>query len=1535
MQRKKLNRWVMLMSTLLLFVMALSISQSSPAHAQEDKIEPGLREAIENAPNGKGEFLVYMSEQADLGDAFGFEDRDERGEYVYDTLFNKAQSTQTDLLAYLNQQQSFDDVTEYRSFYIVNAVAVTGNVETLDALAARPDVSYIEGVKEYSIPEPIPGDEMGINALEWGVAKIRADEVWADFGTKGEGIVVANIDTGVLHTHAALVNQYRGTTTGSHDYNWYDPSGIYPSQPGDNNGHGTHTMGTIAGDDGGSNQIGVAPGAKWIAAKGCASSSCSSAHLLAAAEWVLAPYAIGGTPAQGDSSKRPHLVNNSWGGGGGNTWYQPSVQAWRAAGILPVFSAGNSGPIPGNIGSPADYAESFAVGATDSSDNIASFSSFGPSSLTGETKPDVSAPGVSVRSAWNNGAYHSINGTSMAAPHVAGCAALLKSLDPSLTIEQIENLLTSTAVDLGASGPDYTFGYGRIDCRAAAEAIDGGGGGGDPDIEVDPENISVTLGENSSSSETLTISNVGGGNLIWNIEESLSSLDQSDLIEIVPLGNVPTKSIESNVDDETTGQPYEQSAHTELSPILGISSGGNVLWDLTHGVTGNYQPSGSYSSLVSLLNNSGFTIATTDVGLNNVDLSDYQIVVVNLGSAWNSVYTSSEVSAIEAFVQNGGGLLILGDNANTPNANINPVAQAFGTTVGVSYLSPNDLYITNLDNHPIFNGVSEIYYRAAGEVTGSSPSELVAFDPSNKGAVTAAEVGAGRVVVLGDINGFDNTYIPNSDNQLFAENTFNWLSTSSSSCTPSDISWATLSPTSGTTGAGAADDVTVTLNSTGLAVGTYTGQLCVNSNDPDEPTVEVPVELTVTGETPACDGTTTDLATPNFYGVFDGGEGSGRAIGFQADSDLTINSVGIMGDLVEKSHEIVIYDSPDGHSAGSILYTTSHTIGGTGYGWNDIPVSFTFTAGNFYVVNWRPTDGGNWANQLEYYHDDGLPFTVGPLTLLEGIEGYDAQNTGNYVHPHLRICIDGGGDPDIEVNPDYFDVTLPAGDQTTETLTISNVGGSDLTFDIAVNTSAVMATDVAGDWLNQVSHSPYNSDTGFAVEFSFGDFDIASDAANIAVFGGSASIASFLQGAGHNAVMVSESDILAGVLSDYDLLVMAHLGNSASIVQTEVEEFVSAGGGLVTEWNGSTVLFSSIGANPYGVVEPQWNWYAGEIDYGSYVGTGTPVDIIDVAHPLAFNLPDPFSAGGATEFFYTLLGYTSELDVVAQYTGHGGTWPALMTGSYGTGSVVIQLFDSGDDLSYAEIQQLWLNSINVALEGSSSSWLSASPTTGTVAAGDSTDIDVGFDATNLTEGVYNGSLTINNNDPDENPTTVPVTLTVGMVDDGEFTRTLESGWNLVSFPVEVDDTDVEDVLASIDGQYDIVYAYDGCGAGWKKFDPNGPPFANTLTDLDHSIGFWVNMTQAATLVVTGSTPDSTTMPVCTGWNLVGYPTPETRDLPDALDSISGEYALVNAYKPPWQKFDPNGPPFANTLTDMEAGFGYWINATQDGEVIIE
>ena len=223
--------------------------------------------------------------------------------------------------------------------------------------------------------------------------------------------------------------------------------------------------------------------------------------------------------------------------------------------------------------------------------------------------------------------------------------------------------------------------------------------------------------------------------------------------------------------DPTTLLPY-----TDFVVGIGPYDSGPILWDITHGVLDDYEPAGRYSILANLLNASGSSITVTDQGVENVDLSLYCVLVICLGSAWDSPYTSGEAAAIETYVANGGGLLVLADHPDTPAAaHLNPVTQVFGTSVAVSYPLPFDTPFSNFAAHEIFAGVNQIFYRAAGELEGTTPSVEVAWTTSSKAMVTV--VNPHGVVITGDINFCDNNFLANSDNQTFILNVFDWLCT--------------------------------------------------------------------------------------------------------------------------------------------------------------------------------------------------------------------------------------------------------------------------------------------------------------------------------------------------------------------------------------------------------------------------------------------------------------------------------------------------------------------------------------------------------------------------------------------------------------------------------------------------------------------------------------------------------------------------------------------------------------------------------------
>jgi subtilisin family serine protease len=391
-------------------------------------------------------------------------------------------------------------------------VLTTIDLRLAQQLAALPEVGNIQPNPWTMLDRPIPdntptGGTRGV--VEWGVERINADDVW-NLGFRGEGIVVGGQDTGYEWIHPTIQQQYRGYdgTNADHNYHWHDaireisllhndpvispdnnPCGLDVDAPCDDHDHGTHTMGTMVGDDGGDNQIGVAPAAKWIGCRNMERGWGSPASYIECFDWFLAPTDLNGEFP--DPAMAPHVIANSWGcpeieGCNADNFalMETAVDALRAAGVVVVVSAGNDGAACETVMNPAAIFESsFSIGATNSMDNIAGFSSRGSVTVDGSLrlKPNVVAPGVQIRSATRNGGYATWNGTSMAGPHVAGAVALLLSAAPHLEgeVDSIEAILEATAVPLlseqdcngfpGMVSPNAVYGYGRIDVLAAVE----------------------------------------------------------------------------------------------------------------------------------------------------------------------------------------------------------------------------------------------------------------------------------------------------------------------------------------------------------------------------------------------------------------------------------------------------------------------------------------------------------------------------------------------------------------------------------------------------------------------------------------------------------------------------------------------------------------------------------------------------------------------------------------------------------------------------------------------------------------------------------------------------------------------------------------------------------------------------------------------------------------------------------------------------------------------------------------------------------
>lgn len=501
------------------------------------KIAPSV--SRDTANGASTSFVIYMADQADLSAAYGMKDQDARGWYVYNTLRSHAEKSQQTVRAQLDAQG-----VKYQSYWAANVIFAEGDRTLVNNMASRSDVKLIESnTAQRWIEDPVLANQQPApllqspNTIEYGVQNVNAPQVWA-MGFTGQGIVIGNQDTGMQWDHPALKPHYRGwnagTNTADHNYNWYDgvrapvpgqptnPCGYAINVPCDDQEHGTHTTGTTSGDDGQGNQIGVAPGAKWIGCRNMDAGDGRPATYTNCFQFFIAPTDVNGNNA--NPALRPHVMNNSWGCPTSEecaaTTLQTITENAQAAGIFVEVSAGNSGSSCGSVADPpAIYEAAFSTGAINSANVLASFSSRGPVTVDGSNrlKPNIVAPGVSNRSSIPGNGYATFSGTSMAGPHVVGVVALLWSARPELVrdIAGTKAILQNSAnpavtVSSGPTScggipnsaiPNNSFGYGRVDALAAVNSVPPG------TVTVTPSTTNTVV----ANTATATVAATGTG----------------------------------------------------------------------------------------------------------------------------------------------------------------------------------------------------------------------------------------------------------------------------------------------------------------------------------------------------------------------------------------------------------------------------------------------------------------------------------------------------------------------------------------------------------------------------------------------------------------------------------------------------------------------------------------------------------------------------------------------------------------------------------------------------------------------------------------------------------------------------------------------------------------------------------------------------------------------------------------------------------------------------------------------------------------
>lgn len=455
--------------------------------------------------NTSAPLIIVFRGEPNLLPAQSIKTKVEKTKYVYTEVNRNHQKS-------LNEFLKSYPVEEYKSYPIANSIVTELTYIQFQKIINHPLVYNIildEPQMRLELVDYSPEISLMERSIQttWGIKDCKADSVWQK-GYTGKGIVIGGQDTGYNNNLRPLKKSYRGyinDTLSIHEYNWHDairekndlntndenPCGFDSKVPCDDDNHGTHTMGTMVGRD--TNEIiGVAPDASWIGCRNMDRGWGKPSSYIECFSWFLTPTDFNNANPKPELA--PDVINNSWGcptkeGCNNDNWevMRRVIVALKAAGIFVVVSAGNSGPNCNTVNDPAAFfKESFSIGAHASTGLIAGFSSRGTSTYdTTLIKPDITAPGVGVRSILKNGVYANASGTSMAGPHVAGVVALILSAAPSLKghVEVVENILRQSATP--ATGdkicndvdtlalPNNTFGYGKLDAiKALKLALD-------------------------------------------------------------------------------------------------------------------------------------------------------------------------------------------------------------------------------------------------------------------------------------------------------------------------------------------------------------------------------------------------------------------------------------------------------------------------------------------------------------------------------------------------------------------------------------------------------------------------------------------------------------------------------------------------------------------------------------------------------------------------------------------------------------------------------------------------------------------------------------------------------------------------------------------------------------------------------------------------------------------------------------------------------------------------------------------------------
>ncbi|HPC11827.1 MAG TPA: S8 family serine peptidase, partial [candidate division Zixibacteria bacterium] len=465
--------------TLSLFAGLIMLGLNTGAAAAQPSLAPGLAELIDRGapPDSIVHVVVFLETERTAAASKASAAMLARGDQIRQvtSALKQARGRGDRAVAALLRQHARSTVARY---WIAPAYAAAVPAAVLPELAAIDGVSLVVEDAPVSLIAPVEekAPTAGLAAtVAQPLVQLGVPALWQK-GLTGRGRLICSFDTGVKYDHAALLPKWRGAHVPL-SAAWF--SKVAPtSLPADAVGHGTHTMGIMVGSDG-ADTIGVAPDAEWITAGVIDQGrplSTTIADILEAFQWALNP--DGDTMTTDDV---PDVILNSWGIPKGlftpcDRTFAAAIENVEAAGVVTVFAAGNEGPNAMTLRNPADMVLSplsaFAVGAVDANNAVASFSSRGPASCDQvSVKPELVAPGVSIRSSYKDGGYKVLTGTSMAAPFVAGLVALVRQYNPNVSAADIKSAFIAAARDLGPLGEDNSYGYGIVDAARLLQYI--------------------------------------------------------------------------------------------------------------------------------------------------------------------------------------------------------------------------------------------------------------------------------------------------------------------------------------------------------------------------------------------------------------------------------------------------------------------------------------------------------------------------------------------------------------------------------------------------------------------------------------------------------------------------------------------------------------------------------------------------------------------------------------------------------------------------------------------------------------------------------------------------------------------------------------------------------------------------------------------------------------------------------------------------------------------------------------------------------